>query len=283
MHAVHRRFPWALLLLSFVAAADAHAAEPALRTYQFNPVADTSIYADVSGVNLTWDNVSDGLGESLWLSTTAGGVLRRSLMRFDLSTIPAGEQVVSASLGLFQLRSRDSHDVSVHRMLASWGEGSSNGGSAGVGSAATAGDATWRWRDYLVSEWAQRGGDFAAQSSATTLVAGTNTSYTWASTAGLVADVQGWLDNPASSFGWIFLGPEIDAQNAKRFDSRQGLIASQRPLLVVQTVPIPEASTLAMFAVGLAALLLLRRRSASTQKSGVAGLAHKGPGELSLR
>ena len=31
--------------------------------------------------------------------------------------------------------------------------------------------------------------------------------YTWSS-AQMVADVQGWLDNPASNFGWLMLGDE---------------------------------------------------------------------------
>jgi len=243
-------------------ARDVRAAEPALQTYRFNPVADTTIYADIAGSDLSWNKVSDARGESLWLSTTAGGVLRRALMRFDLSAIPAGEQVVSASLTIFQSRSRENQDVSLHRVLASWGEGHSDGGSAGTVAPATAGDTTWQWRDYLQTAWVRAGGDFQPQASAATLVDQPNESYTWASTAGLVADVQGWLDRPADSFGWILLGREVDAQNAKRFDSREGLVADHRPLLVVQTAPVPELSTVALLCAGLLVLPVLRRRSA---------------------
>lgn len=249
----------ALALSLALSGAQAQATVP--QVFLFNPVADTSIYSDITGNNLSWDDISDARGESLWLSTTAGGVLRRALVRFDLSAIPAGYRVASATLTLFESRARGDHDVSLHRLLAPWGEGSSNGGSAGVGAAATAGDATWRWRDYGVTEWSQRGGDFVATASATTLVGQQNASYTWGSTPGLVADVQGWLDDPASSHGWILIGPEIDAQNAKRFDSREGLLAGQRPLLVVQVTPVPEASTLALLGGGLLMLALVRRRS----------------------
>jgi hypothetical protein len=244
-----------LALLGPIASADS-----GVQTYTFNPVADTSLYADITGNDLSWDDVSDGRGGSLWLSTTAGGVLRRSLLRFDLSAIPAGLQVVSVSLSLFESRSRGDHDVALHRVLASWGEGQSNGGSAGVGATATAGDATWRWRDYGVTEWSQRGGDFFSTASATTLVGQQNATYTWQSTNQLVADVQGWLSDPSTSHGWILIGPEVDAQNAKRFDSREGLLASQRPLLTVQVAAIPEATPLAMLTAGLL-LLTLRQRS----------------------
>ncbi len=249
-----------VVLLTTPWVATAQAAPQPLQTYRFNPAADTSIYSDLAGGNPVWDDVSDGKGESLWLSTTAGGVLRRALIRFDLKSIPAGQRVVSASLSLYESRSRADHDVALHRVLAPWGEGASNGGNGGVGAAAQAGDATWRWRDYRVAEWDRRGGDFVAQASAVTLVGAPNDFYSWQSSPGLVADVQGWLDRSSDNFGWILLGPEADAQNAKRFDSLQGLLPGQRPSLVVQTTAVPEASTMGLLAAGLLCLAAMRRR-----------------------
>ena len=35
------------------------------------------------------------------------------------------------------------------------------------------------------------------------------TSATWSSTAQMVADVQGWLNNPATNFGWVLKSDEI--------------------------------------------------------------------------
>lgn len=250
------------LVMSMAVGGAARATPSAQTTYDFRPVADTSIYADVLGENLSWDHVSDAKGESLWLSTTAGGVLRRALVRFDLEAIPAGARVVSASFSLVESRARDSHAVALHRLTDSWGEGGSDGGSSGIGAAATLGDATWRWRDYQVAEWRQRGGDFVAEASASTLVGQQGQTYAWQSTPGLVADVQGWIDNPAGNFGWILLGPELDAQNAKRFDSLQGVLAANRPLLQVQIAPVPEASTVTLLAAGLLGLRWMRRRRA---------------------
>jgi hypothetical protein len=235
-----------------------------LTEYRLTPSADTTIFADINGLNRSWDDHSDGQGGSLWLSTTAGGIVRRALLRFDLSVIPAGMQVVSATLTLYESRARDSHDVSLHRVLASWGEGLSNAGSQGTGDQATAGDATWRWRDYLVSEWSTRGGDFVPEASATTTVGSPLEPYTWGPTPNLVADIQHWLAHPAGNHGWIMIGAEIDAQNAKRFDSRESGVPSNRPLLVVQVAQIPEPASAALLALGVAALGAWRRPRAAS-------------------
>jgi hypothetical protein len=247
-----------LLAISACGAAQALTGEV---VHQLQPVADATIFANATDAPsvVDWDSVGDSQGGSLWLGTTAGGFVRRALLRFDLGSIPAGHAVVSVSLGLFETRSMDDHMVHVHRLLSPWGEGPSNGGTVGSGAPAQAGDATWRWSNFGVSEWAQRGGDFVTQSSAATLVGSAPASYTWSSTPGLVADVQGWLDRPGSNFGWILIGAEpADSRTAKRFDSLQG---TARPQLWVVTTPVPEASTLAMLAAGLACLLVLRGRA----------------------
>jgi len=82
------------LVSMLVAAQPARAADAGLSSHRLTPVADTSLYSDITGSSSSWDDVSDGQGESLWLSTTAGGLLRRALLRFDLSQIPAGQRVV---------------------------------------------------------------------------------------------------------------------------------------------------------------------------------------------
>lgn len=231
--------------------------------FVFEPAADASIFADVTGVDRSWDDVADGQGASLWTDTTAGGVLRRALLRFDLGGVPQGWQVSAVTLSLYENRARGVHDLALHRVLSAWGEGPSNGGSAGVGDVARPGDTTWRWRDYGVTEWQTRGGDFAAQASASTFVGAANSIYTWGSTPGLVADVQLWLAQPSLNHGWILIGPELDAQNAKRFDSGESDLAALRPRLTVVAAPIPEPATLWMAALGALALVPLLRRARS--------------------
>ena len=71
---------------------------------------------------------------------------------------------------------------------------------------------------------------------ATASIGGLN-SYTWNSTPELVADVQSWLDSPSTNYGWILIGNENESSTAKRFDSKENAIESDRPLLKVIYTP----------------------------------------------
>ncbi len=232
------------------------------------PSADTTIFAEQGG-STTYDATSDGSGPNVWTSVLAAGVTRRALLRFDLSAVPPGSRVLSAQLQLFVVRARDEHLVSVHRVLSPWGEAGSNGGDAGVGAPAQPGDATWSHRFWPTQTWAQRGGDFVPTPSTGLQVGFGPAAYIWPSTAQTVADVQRWVDQPATNHGWILIGDDTGLQNAKRFGSRSNTAADARPMLVVsydkapapQDVDIPLPGwALALLGTGLAAALLRRRR-----------------------
>lgn len=212
-----------------------------------DPIADTTIYF---GEGFS-DQASNALGENLSVGQSADGVTRRALIRFDLSAITPGSIIESARLSLFQSRSRATYDVALHRILAAWGEGTSNGGSAGQSATVTPGDATWisaRWESASDPNirWTNAGGDFASPASATIVVGAAGTSYEWETTA-MVADVQAWVNLPASNHGWILIGEESTNQNAKLFSSRQSGVA---PTLVLQISPIPEPEVYAMMICG---------------------------------
>jgi hypothetical protein len=65
-------------------------------------------------------------------------------------------------------------------------------------------------------------GDFNPTASATTSVTGpVDTPYTWTSTPALVADVQSWLNTPATNFGWLLFNTnEATIRSLKAFYSR---------------------------------------------------------------
>lgn len=255
---------WAAALLSGPVLAQGQA--PATE-YRLEAVADTTLFANQSG-DTAYDATSDGSGPNIWTAVLASGTTRRALIRFDLSAIPAGSRVVSASLVFFVVRARDEHNTSLHRVLAAWGEGASNGGDAGVGAPAQPGDATWSHRIWPSTPWAQRGGDFVATVSALRSVGFGPASYTFESTPALVADVQAWLQAPTSNHGWIMIGDELGLQNAKRIASRNSSTPSARPTLVLSVQPAAPDSgdiplppwALALLAAGLAAGLARRRR-----------------------
>lgn len=222
-----RQIVLGILLLLVHGASDA-------ATVQISASKDNTLYQPASGGTTN----SNGQGEHLFAGRTDDGSLRRSVIAFNLTSfIPPGSTVTGATLTLNMSRTRDrSEDVIIHRLLSNWGEGPSNATQEeGRGAQAAAGDATWYHRFYPTSFWAVAGGDYRATASATTTVSDREGLFTWSST-GLVADVQLWLNNPGTNFGWILRGGEGTTKTAKRFDSREVATAGLRPVLQVNFI-----------------------------------------------
>ena len=179
--------------------------------------------------------LANGAGPHLFAGRTSqsGGSIRRAVLAFDVAAaVPRGAPITSVRLHLAMSQSNaDLETVRLHRVAASWSEGPSIAGG-GSGAAALPGDVTWLHRSYDDVRWASPGGDFASPASASALVAGPG-SHTWGSTPELVADVQSWLDDPASNHGWILIGNEAASATVKRFDSRENADPTARPVLVV--------------------------------------------------
>ena len=129
------------------------------------------------------------------------------------------------------------------------GEGTSNApGEEGAGTGAMTNDATWSRRFWNTVSWTTPGGDFDPTISATTPVDQIGT-YVWSSPL-LVADAQSWLDALATNFGWLVKNVnEDDVPTAKRFDSRQNPVSTQRPILRLFFDP-PCTASAANYCVG---------------------------------
>ena len=185
----------------------------------------------------TGGDVSNGKGDGIYSGLTLRSGIRRGLIRFDLTSIPAGSTITSTSLELTLIQTTGPDGpATLHRVLADWGEGTSLSGG-GLGAAATAGDATWLERFYGTAPWAVAGGDFSGVPSGTTTIVATAGTQTFGSTSGLVADVQAWIDNPGQNFGWAVLGDEQTLQSARRFASREYVVPAQAPRLLVSFTP----------------------------------------------
>ncbi len=200
---------------------------------------DNTLYESTSG------NLSNGAGDHTFAGVTLVGDLRRALIDFDVAAaIPAGSTIDSVTLTLNMSRSiTGPQDVTIHRVLADWGESTSNaGGEEGGGGPAATGDATWVHTFFPDTFWTNLGGDFEAAASATASVAGEG-SYSWSS-PGLVSDVQGWLDGTLPRFGWMLRGDEAAQPSAKRFDSRENGTPANRPQLVVEFTPPAAAASI---------------------------------------
>jgi uncharacterized repeat protein (TIGR01451 family) len=213
------------------------------------PSADNTLYQVATADPA--QQLSDGAGQHFYVGETnqASNALRRGAIKFDLSAVPAGSTITSVVLTLSMSKSvNGAENVDLHRALLNWGEGTSNAalagrGGEGVGIQATTGDVTWFYTFFSTQRWTTPGGDFVATASASTSVNGVG-SYQWTG-AGLAADVQQWLDNPGTNFGWILTGNETASQTVKQFDTAANTTSSARPVLTVSyTPPAPAVPSL---------------------------------------
>jgi len=190
------------------------------------PDQDNTLYEDAEGA------ISNGAGKGLFFGKTGtkGGIdelLRRALVRFDLSEIPSNAVINSVEVSFVINQAPTSGAAAdlatLHLASTDWGEGASDPfGAEGQGAAAQSGDATWLHTFYDTIFWTNSGGDYEPLASATAAFGTGNPEVlTFSSSAELIADVKSWIVNPASNHGWIMRGDEIRAQNARRVASRE--------------------------------------------------------------
>jgi hypothetical protein len=211
-------------------------------TININPSKDNTLYEFVP---VDGDR-SNGVGVYFFAGVTDQAERRRGVLAFDIAgSIPAGSTITSVSLTMNMSRTllNTARTVELHKLLADWGQGTSNAsGQEGQGISATTNDATWRHRFYNAIFWTTPGGDFSGTVSASQSV-GAIGLYVWTS-AQMVADVQSWLDNAATNFGWLVLGNESTSDTAKRFNTRESTIP---PVL---TIEYTEPTTITLTARG---------------------------------
>lgn len=140
--------------------------------------------------------------------------LKRSLLQFDLSTLPSDAVISSATLSLYvKGASGGAVTINAHKVTASWKEN----------------EVTWKARDKAGGLlWAAQGGDYNATIvSSATLDDTKNVWRAWNLTT-LVAD---WVANPTNNFGVILAA--ADGKAEKVFKSSEDGTALQRPKLEV--------------------------------------------------
>ena len=189
---------------------------------------DNTLYEDPNG------ETSNGSGQYFFTGQTAADLTRRGLIKFLLvKDIPSCATITNVSLKLHMSKTISGfEDAELRRVEKDWGAGNSYApGEEGFGAQAEDFDATWQHNFYDTEFWANDGGDFSSDPSAVEPVGG-NGFYYWDSTA-MIQDVQNWIDNPESNFGWVLIGNERDLGTAKRFDSRENDSVNFRPVLTV--------------------------------------------------
>lgn len=149
----------------------------------------------------------------------------RGLVKFNLSSIPSGATVTSAALRLYLNREGGAaYDISVHKVLESWDEGTlcNNNGVA-----------NWTVRSGTTTNWSTLGGVFGAALSTTNIPRTTGVYYQW---TGLQTTVNEWLASPSSNYGFLLKAvTENIADDRFEFDSRE---ATNKPQLTINyTIP----------------------------------------------
>jgi hypothetical protein len=191
--------------------------------------ADNTLYQTAAG------DLSNGAGVGIFVGCNGFAAVRRAVVRFDVASfVPANAVVLSAqvTLNVSQTTAFLPVPMTGHRLLQSWGEGTSvapNGG--GGGAPATTGDATWLYRFWNTSTWTTPGGDYVATPSFTAAMPSFG-SFTTSLSRDAAADVQAWLAAPATNCGWLLrCVDETLAGTAHRLDSRES--TGQKPSLSV--------------------------------------------------
>ncbi len=278
----YMRLVWRFLLIAGAVLAGNCSAQASFLTLK--AIQNNTLYQLSSGSNSASQQFSNGAGQDIVSGQTgaAGGNLdRRGLIQFDVSPsagIPAGSTINSVQVVLQWESSAPGVGPTtlfdLYRVTASWGAGTSvvihsnpgNPGGANGGNS-TVGDASWFWSDLTRvlpnplgnagTPWATAGGDFVGNgvilgspsASHTVPVAGSAAQpVTWGSTAGLVADVQGWVDGTFSNDGWIIKEQTEVGSTIVAFDSLNGAVVPQLLIDFTPPAPVPEPASLALLA-----------------------------------
>jgi hypothetical protein len=166
----------------------------------FYPAADTTIMRGTPDMN--WGNMASmRLGYDYGgCDDSVNGEVARGLVRFDLSSIPAGAEIVEARLHVYFLRScyfqghSQARTVTIYRTKSSWSEGT----------------VTWQGRPGYAESygWAS--------------VGVTESSLGWHS-MDVTNLVRKWVDGTSSNFGLTIRAPEGSGDDFIRF----GVVASE--------------------------------------------------------
>jgi hypothetical protein len=144
----------------------------------------------------------------------------RSLLRFDLSSIPAGAQVHSATLRLRALRAPgEDVEFSVHAVRRPW----------------AADGATWT-NASASTPWQNPGGDYAPVGSATIPFAGSSSVHEW----DVTSLARAWLLAPGDNLGMLVRTDLEGSPAGMEFGSSEHSTASYRPMLEILYSTAPD-------------------------------------------
>jgi len=181
-------------------------------------------------------------GAATWLLAgdwpTAFWGTMRSTLQFDLSAIPAGSTINSATLSLYQAGQGDNSTptLDAHYLTRNWTEGTGIWSATGDG-------ATWGTYDG-VNNWTSPGGDYNPTPSASAVAP--NSTAAWVNWD-LTSLTQSWVDGSIANNGVLI---KQDVENPAGTDIKLYISSdytadpSLRPKLVIEYIPAPGTLTM---------------------------------------
>ena len=194
---------------------------------------DNTLYEHAEG------KISNGSGSHFFVGKNKDGLIRRGVLKFDLTTLPENIEIQSAILRLSVALTEEitPFDHYLHAISQDWGEGFSNADDStnGDGAPAMKFDATWLHPFFAIDgdpTWDNPGGDFEATPTDTLSIGNTGVYY-FSLNEVTVDLIQLWYENPDTNFGFILIGNESESSTFRTFNSREQENLLSRPQLKI--------------------------------------------------
>jgi len=160
-----------------------------------------------SGTNATYFDAASGYNNTTYLRAGYGAVIR-SLLRFDVSSVPAGATVQQARLGLYWASSNNGNSLTVtaRQVLAAWVDTEANKTYRQSGVA---------WTVVGLGE----GSDYATTALGAQTLSGTAGQWVWLD---VTAAAQTWVANPTVNYGLVLLQQDASGAVYASFCSELG-------------------------------------------------------------
>ena len=183
--------------------------------------AETAVLTSVQDTYIKLGETGNNFGVSTQLIVDReSGDLQRALVQFDLSSIPVGAIIHSATLNMEATAIDGLLNLHVYQVLEGWAEGTANG---------TSDDANWTNRD-TGTAWTTAGGYFNG-----TAIDSISTDATGQHSWTITTLVQDWIDGTDANYGVVIASPDGGGNRTVTYDSREGAIAPE--LIIHYSIP----------------------------------------------
>jgi hypothetical protein len=257
---------------------------------------DAMIFGTAAGADT---NNASGKGPAMFSGADGSSNKKRGLIEFDIGSanIPSYATITDVTMTLYLAQVAGSGGGSgggsyptrifgLYDLLQNWGEGTSGSpttpgvGGTGQGYSRVTGDSSWDYAFYnsadtTTGKWNAggpdlHGGNFAATARATSTFTNfttLNAPFTWNS-AGMVADVQGWVSGTTPNYGWLLKSENLEGSPTSflGFWTKDGAAANNNPSVAGApslsiTYSFPEPASLGLLSLAVLGVLARGRQT----------------------